>query len=88
MKYVFSVSKTYKHRGQHRHKKSTKKHWCIYYCDELGRFGSEMVSFSQAMYYKTKKYRRLKYYCEACGKLFVLLAKSRKQLECHNCFVD
>lgn len=85
MKYVFSVSKTYIHRGLHRHKKSTKKRWFIYYYDEYQKFHSEMVSFSQAMYYKTKKLRRLKYYCEACDKLWLLFVKSRKQLECPEC---
>lgn len=85
MKYIVSVSRTYIHRGQHNHKKSTKKHWFIYYYDELGRFHSEMVSYAQALYYKTKKLRRLKYYCEACGKLWFLLAKSKKQLVCPEC---
>jgi len=79
MKYIVSVSKTYIHRGLHRHKKSTKKHWFIYYYDEYLKFHSEMVSFSQAMYYKTKKVRRLKYYCEACDKLWLFLVKSRKK---------
>lgn len=85
MKYIVSVSKTYIHRGLHRHKKSTKKRWFIYYYDLDGKFHSEQVSLAQAMYYKTKKLGRFKYYCEACDKLWILLAKSRKKLVCSEC---
>lgn len=35
-KYIVSVSKTYNHRGNHRHKSKTKKRWFIYYYDEDG----------------------------------------------------
>lgn len=85
MKLIVSVAKAYKHRGQHRHKKSTKKPWFIYFYDEDGKFHSEQVSFTQAMYYKTQKLRRLKYSCAVCGNLFVLLAKSRQELVCPIC---
>ena len=85
MKYVFSVAKTYLHRGKHRHKESTKKRWFIYYCNKEGHFYSEQVSFVKAMYYKKRKLRRLRYYCEMCEKLFVLVAKSKKELECPAC---
>jgi len=68
------------------HKRSTKKHWFVYYYDEDGHFRSEKVSFLQAMYYKKLKLRRLKYYCQSCGSFFVGLVKSPKQkLECPNC---
>ena len=85
MKYVVSVSKSYIHRGLHIHKPSTKKRWFIYYYDEDGQFHSEQVSYVKAMYFKKHKWRRLKYYCEICEKLFLLLAKSKKQLECPSC---
>lgn len=62
MKHIISVSKTYIHRGRHKHKPSTKKQWFVYYYDENGKFHSEKVSYLQAMYYKQQKLRRLKYY--------------------------
>ena len=84
MKYVFSVSKTYIHRGNHRHKSDTKKHWFIYYYDD--GFKTKQVSFLQAMYYKTRKYKRLKYICEECGNVFLGLVKSTKELvKCPYC---
>ena len=86
MKHVFSVAKTYIHRGKHRHKSSTKKHWFIYYRDEDGKFHSEQVSYLKAMYYKTQKLRRMKYICLECGQVFLGLAKSPKQeLDCPYC---
>jgi len=85
MKYVVSVSKAYKHRGVP-HKKSTKKHWFVYYYDEEGHFHSEQVSYLKAMYYKKQKLRRMKYICLECGQGFLGLAKSPKQeLDCPYC---
>ena len=52
MKYVVSVSKTFIHRGNHKHKRA-KKHWFVYYYDEAGSFHSEKVNWLQAMYLKT-----------------------------------
>jgi len=80
MKYVISVSKTYKHRGNHRHKRA-KKHWHVYYYDENWKLHCEPVNWFQAMYYKKKKLRRIKYYCLECGRAFVGLVKSPKQLK-------
>jgi len=85
MKYVVSVSKTYIHRGNHRHKKSTKKHWYIYYYEE-GNFKTKRVNLLEAMYYKTQKRKRLQYVCEECGNEFVGLVKSSKEkVECPYC---
>ena len=78
MKYVFSVSKTYIHRGNHRHKSDTKKCWFIYYYED--GFKTKQVSFLQAMYYKTQKYKRIKYVCIECGNVFLGLVKSTKEL--------
>jgi len=86
MKYVVSVSKTYKHRGFHRHRESTKKYWYIYYYDEEFRFHSEQVGFLEAIYYKTQKRKRLRYICTECGNFFIGLVKSSKEeLECPEC---
>ena len=85
MKYIVSVSKTYIHRGHHRHKSDTKKHWHIYYYEE-GNFKTERVNFLQALYYMTQKRKRLKYICTECGSLFLGLVKSkREKVECPYC---
>ena len=84
MKYVFSVSKTYIHRGNHRHKSDTKKCWFIYYYED--GFKTKQVSFLQAMYYKTQKYKRIKYVCTECGNIFLGFVKSSKEkVECPFC---
>ena len=86
MKYVISVSKTYKHRGNHRHKRA-KKHWFIYWLDEDWRLHCEQVNFLQAIYYKTKKLHRKKFCCDDCGTIFIALVKSKKtkEIECPYC---
>jgi len=87
MKYVISVSKTYKHRGNHRHK-SAKKHWFVYWMDEKMDLHCDMVNFLQAWFYKLRKYKRIKFECPNCGKIWLCLARSRKdilKLECQNC---
>lgn len=86
MKWIVSVSKTYIHRGKHRHRKSTKKHWHIYYYDEEGNFKTQRVNWFEAVYYKTQKRKRLKYLCIECGNLFVGLVKSsNEELDCPYC---
>jgi len=88
MKYVVSVSKTYKHRGLRRHRRSTKKYWHIYYYDEEFRFHSEQVSSLKAMYYKGHKYKKLHLTCPSCRNTYMFLVKKEKQLEeqeCPNC---
>ena len=90
MKYVISVSKTYKHRGLHRHRASTKKYWHIYYYDynENNEFviHSKQVNSLQAFYYKLNKYYKRKFYCFECENVFVSLVKKRdKTAECPYC---
>ena len=85
MKYVFSVAKTYKHRGKHHHQASTKKYWFIYYCDEEGKFHSKQVSYVMAMYYKQNKFHRKKCYCITCDRIFVALVKSTELGLCPLC---
>jgi len=87
MKYVISVSKTYKHRGKFRHKSGTKRHWFVYYYDEDKKLHCDQVGFWQAMYYKTKKIHRKKFYCSGCDQQYVALVKTNNQkIECPNCF--
>lgn len=86
MKYVISVSKTYKHRGDHSHKSKTKKFWFVYYYDEEGKLRSEKINWLQALYYKTQKRHRLQYVCTECGEVFLGLVKSYKEtVDCPYC---
>ena len=80
MKYIVSVSKTYIHRGNHRHKSKTKKRWFIYYYDEEGNFCTERVNFLKALYYKAQKRHRIKYFCTQCGQFFISLVLTKKQI--------
>ena len=86
MKYIVSVSKTYIHRGNHRHKSTTKKYWHIYYYDQERNFKTERVNYLQALYYKTRKVRRIKYFCAECSQFFLGLVKLRNEkIECPYC---
>lgn len=94
MKYVISVSKTYKHRGRFiTHKPKTKKHWQIMYYDidedtEELVLQSKFVNTLQAWYYKFKKYYKRKFVCEECGYVFETLVKKRQHsidVDCPNC---
>ena len=94
MKYVISVSKTYKHRGRFIiHKPKTKKHWQIMYYDidedtEELVLQSKFVNTLQAWYYKFKKYYKRKFVCEECGYVFETLVKKRQHsidVDCPNC---
>ncbi len=90
MKYVVSVSKAYKHRGV-LHKKSTKKYWFIYYCDEEGHFHSEQVSYLKAMYYKGHKWKKIDLTCPSCQNTYRHFIKKRTEKailneECPQCF--
>ena len=86
MKYVVSVSKTYKHRGKHKHRKSTKKFWYIYYYDENLQFHSEQVSYLKAMYFKQNLWAKRNFFCEECLNLFEAIVKKRaKTTECPFC---
>jgi len=82
MKYVISVSKTYKHRGKFIvHREKTKKHWQIMYyeVDEEGilQLYSKFVSSITAFYYKFYKYKRIELTCPKCQKGFLHLIKKR-----------
>jgi len=91
MKYVISVSKTYKHRGKNiKHRVNTKKHWQIMYYDldedDNLQLYSKFVNRFQAYYYKLNKYYKRKFYCFECENVFEGLVKKRqKTLECPNC---
>jgi len=97
MKYVISVSKTYKHRGKYiTHKEKTKKHWHIYYyeydeVDETTKMYCKQVSFLSAMYYKTQKVKKIDLICPDCKTTYTHFIKKRdvKHIlneSCPDCF--
>jgi len=86
MKLVVSVSKTFTHRGNHKHKKKTKRRWHIYYYDELGNFHCQKVNWLEALFYKTQKRKRIHAICTECERIFLGLPKSKRDiLECPYC---
>ena len=72
MKYVVSVSKTYKHRGSGIvHRENTKKHWHIFYyeydeIDEVWKTHFDQVNWFTAMYYKMNKVKKVYLWCDDC----------------------
>ena len=96
MKYVTSVSKMYKHRGNHFHRRSTKKYWHIIgyeyddYEEEWKMF-CEQVSWLKAWHYKHHKYKKFHVTCPSCRNIYMFLLKKEKDLEkqeCPECLED
>ena len=91
MKYIISVSKTYKHRGKNiKHRQNTRKHWQIMYydLDEEGNWKlfSKFVNPLLALYYKTQKRHRIQGVCQRCGETWIYYIKSEHEnMLCPNC---
>ena len=72
MKYVVSVSKTYKNRSSGViHRENTKKHWHIFYyeydeIDEVWKTHFDQVNWITAMYYKMHKVKKVYLWCADC----------------------
>ena len=97
MKYVVSVSKTYKHRGKYiNHLEKTKKYWHIYYyevdeVDDLLKMYCKQVGWFTAMYYKSHKWKKIWLHCPNCNvdNLHFIKKRDTKHIlkeECPNCF--
>jgi len=96
MKYIISVSKMYKHRGLHKHRKSTKKCWHIIYyeydkVDERMKMYCKQVSWFTAMYCKFHKWKKINLTCPDCNTTYTHFIKKRTDKailneECPDCF--
>lgn len=97
MKYVISVSKTYKHRGKYiEHKAKTKKYWHIFYyeydeVDEVLKTHFDQVGWFTAMYYKSNKWKKIMLHCPSCNvdNLHFIKKRTEKAIlneECPTCF--
>ena len=98
MKYVISVSKTYKHRGKDiNHLPKTKKYWHIYYyefdeVDEELKMYCVQVNWFSAMYYKCHKVKKILLHCPQCNMDYWHFIKKRTEKailneECPTCFM-
>ncbi len=94
MKYIISVSKTYKHRGNHRHRKTTKKYWHVYYYEfddfeENWCLKSKQINLFLVPFYKAKKVYKRVFYCFECDTKFsALVKKNQKEIDCPNCSIN
>ena len=91
MENVISVSKAYKHRGNHRHKASTKKFWHVYYyeydeIDEEWHLWTKQINAFLVPFYKSKQVYKRTFYCPDCDtKFWALVKKNQKEIECPFC---
>jgi len=85
-KTTISVCKTYKNSGSLRfHKEKTKKHWKHYFIED-NKFKTEWVNTITAQFLKTKKRKKLTYYCKECNDTFQAYVKNYKvEVDCPNC---
>lgn len=80
---VLSVAKSYSNRGNHVHRRGTKKRWYLYYIDEDGKFKTKRINALEALYYRGKKTHRYRVVCPECGGLSLALVRSLK--DDYNC---
>jgi hypothetical protein len=91
MKYIISVAKAYKHRGNHKHKASTKKFWFVYWLeyDEIEEdynMYSKQISSLLVPYYKRQQVYKRTFYCPDCDTKFqAYVNKRQKEVECPYC---
>ena len=93
MKYVISVSKMYKHRGNHYHRPKTKKHWHIMGYewddwDERFKMFCYSVNRIQAWYHRQNKYKKFELECPKCRTGVMCFAKNQKgilKIDCPEC---
>jgi len=85
MKYVISVSKMYKHRGNHYHRPKTKKHWHILgyeYDDWEERYKMFCYSVNriQAWYHRQNKFKKFELECPKCRNVILCFGKKQKDI--------
>ena len=93
MKYVISVSKMYKHRGNHYHRPKTKKYWHIMGYewddwDERFKMFCYSVNRIQAWYHRQNKFKKFELVCPKCRTGVMCFAKNQKsilKIECPEC---
>ena len=93
MKYVISVSKMYKHRGNHYHRPKTKKHWHVMYYEyddyeERFKMFCQPINRIQAWCYRRKKVKKFEVRCPRCQNVILCFGKKQKDIlkvECPEC---
>ena len=92
MEYVISIAKRYNHARTHyrdprnRGVKGTKPVLGIYVINEDGKLRFRKISRLLVPYYRTKLWKRRRFYCLECGRKFVaLVKKGTDSLECPYC---
>jgi len=67
---VIGVSKKYV-VGYPTSRPRAKKYWFLYFYDENGKFHSKRISNIQALYYKSRKFKKVrKVVCYECGNTY------------------
>lgn len=83
---VLSVAKSYSNRGNHVHRRGTKKRWYLYYIDEDGTFKTRRINALEALYYKSKRVHRYLLNCPECGGLVRAFVRSLEdEVQCPYC---
>jgi hypothetical protein len=83
---VVSVAKSYSNRGNHQHRRGTRKRWYLYYIDEDGKFKTKRINAFEALLYKGLKSHRYRIVCPECAAPLVAFVRSLKEdVECPYC---
>ncbi len=83
---VLSVAKSYSNRGNHVHRRGTKKRWYLYFIDEEGNFRTRRINALEALYYKGKKVHRYRIACPECyGESIAFVRSLKGDIDCPHC---
>ena len=92
MEYVISIAKRYNHARTHykdprnRGVKGAKRVLGIYVINEEGKLRFRKISRFLVPYYRTRLWKRRRFFCPKCGRKFVgLVKKETDSLECPYC---
>ena len=92
MEYVISIAKRYNHARTHykdprnRGVKGAKRVLGIYVINEDGKLEFRKISRFMIPYYRTRLWKRRRFYCLECGSKFVgLVKKENDSIECPYC---
>lgn len=92
MEYVISIARRYNHARTHykdprnRGIRGAKRILGIYVLDEEGKLQFRKISSLMIPYYRTKLWKRRRFYCLGCGRKLVALVKKDKDIpECPYC---
>ncbi len=75
------MARSYSHRGKHRHRQATKRHWYAYFISNDGRFGRKRINPILVALYKARIKKHIELTCVDCGSFFHWFYRNDKEFK-------